>query len=150
MATPTSSQDDRRRPFIVVRLVSGQRHVKRAGRRSNPPELTRPDQVDETFHSSFFRTAVFASSPIRIVSPSTTTSGQAVHPGQSEILSIGCHLPSLRYSDRSPRGARSCPTSQECCARRRAGLQDRPLSAPAVRGDARTARTPSGGAPRYA
>src|SRR5213593_374946 len=27
-ATPTSSQDDRRRPFIVVRLVSGQRHVK--------------------------------------------------------------------------------------------------------------------------
>src|SRR2546426_6889552 len=28
MATPTSSQDDRRRPFIVVRLVSGQRHVK--------------------------------------------------------------------------------------------------------------------------
>src|SRR2546427_12900610 len=47
MATPTSSQDDRRRPFIVVRLVSGQRHVKRAGRRSDPPELTRLDQVDE-------------------------------------------------------------------------------------------------------
>src|SRR2546422_650054 len=47
MATPTSSQDHRRRPFIVVRLVSGQRHVKRAGRRSDPPELTRLDQVDE-------------------------------------------------------------------------------------------------------
>src|SRR2546427_9783983 len=47
MATPTSSQDHRRRPFIVVRLVSGQRHVKRAGRRSAPSELTRLDQVDE-------------------------------------------------------------------------------------------------------
>src|SRR2546422_8036804 len=47
MATPTSSQDERRRPFIVVRLVSGQRHVKRAGRRSDPSELTRLDQVDE-------------------------------------------------------------------------------------------------------
>src|SRR6266851_7775065 len=47
MATPTSSQDDRRRPFIVVRLVSGRRHVKRAGRRSDPSELTRLDQVDE-------------------------------------------------------------------------------------------------------
>src|SRR6266849_3685154 len=47
MATPTSSQDDRRRPFIVVRLVSGQSHVKRAGRRSDPSELTRLDQVDE-------------------------------------------------------------------------------------------------------
>src|SRR2546426_11521431 len=47
MATPTSSQDDRRRPFIVVRLVSGQRHVKRTGGRSDPSELTRLDQVDE-------------------------------------------------------------------------------------------------------
>src|SRR2546426_7689108 len=47
MATPTSSQDERRRPFIVVRLVSGQRHVKRAGRRSDPSELTGLDQVDE-------------------------------------------------------------------------------------------------------
>src|SRR2546426_11233768 len=46
-ATPTSSQDDRRRPFIVVRLVSGQRHVKRPGYRSDPCELTRPDKVDE-------------------------------------------------------------------------------------------------------
>ena len=27
--------------------MSGQRHVKRAGRRSDPPELTRLDQVDE-------------------------------------------------------------------------------------------------------
>src|SRR5882724_8742918 len=47
VATPTSSQDDRRRPFIVVRLVSGRRHVKRAGRRSEPSELTRLDQVHE-------------------------------------------------------------------------------------------------------
>src|SRR6266852_344751 len=47
IATLTSSQDDRRWPFIVVRLVSGQRHVKRAGRRSDPSELTRLDQVDE-------------------------------------------------------------------------------------------------------
>src|SRR5882724_1814556 len=47
VATPTSSQDDRRRPFIVIRLVSGQHHVKRAGRRSDPSELTRLDQVDE-------------------------------------------------------------------------------------------------------
>src|SRR5437870_1710318 len=34
MATPTSSQDDRRRSFIVARLVSGRRHVKHPSRRS--------------------------------------------------------------------------------------------------------------------
>src|SRR5437867_6662200 len=46
-ATPTSSQDDRRRPFIVVRLVSGRRHVKHPGRRSDLSDLTRMDQIDE-------------------------------------------------------------------------------------------------------
>lgn len=39
-------------------------------------ELAGLDQVNEDFHSAVLRTVVFASSPIRIWSPSMTTSGQ--------------------------------------------------------------------------
>src|SRR5262249_46407378 len=51
------------------------------------PDLTRSIR---TFHFSFVRTAVLASSPILTVSPSMTTSGQWMQFGQSEtaILSM--------------------------------------------------------------
>ena len=68
---------------------------------------TRPSCPDwiastKTFHSVFLRTTMFSSSPIRMVLPSITTSGQFEQAGQSEttVLSVTDHLLLLRCLDR--------------------------------------------------
>src|SRR2546425_6311496 len=74
-ATPTSSQDDRRRPFIVVRLVSRQRHVKRAARRTeDTARIGSTNAVDPVTPGASLRD----SSP-----PDESFSGNGIAPGQA-------------------------------------------------------------------
>ena len=77
---------------------------------ARPPGHSRPNWPDwirstRTFHSSFARTAVLASSPMRTWSPSMTTSGHWSQDGQSETARVSIrHLPSpsVRCAGRRP------------------------------------------------
>src|SRR2546426_9847244 len=76
---------------------------------SHAPKRTFPTWPDlitstRTFHSAFLRVTMLPSSPIRTVSPSMTTSGQAEQDGQSEILSMAASL--LRCAGRRLRAVR--------------------------------------------
>src|SRR5437899_3767976 len=105
MATPTSSQDDRCRPFIVVRLVSGQRHVKHP--RSDVPVVPSTYSSDRlTPHAGGIRDGVHPRVAPPPPCPGSASAHSAARAHLWPTLSVsGSRCSSRRSSTESPADA---------------------------------------------